>query len=64
MDIDGDGERRGSGLRGQRRGTESIVAEMVERRERMGVIAWFCCHWEQPEARTFLSFVYGLLPEH
>ena len=34
-----------------RRGTESIVAEMVERRERMGVIAWFCCRWEQPKAR-------------
>jgi hypothetical protein len=52
MDIDGDSGRRGFGLRGQRRGTESIVAEMVERRERMGVIAWFCCRWEQPEART------------
>ena len=35
MDIDGDGERREFGLRGQRRGTESIVAEMVERREGM-----------------------------
>jgi hypothetical protein len=34
--IDGDGGRRGLGLRGQRRGTESIVAEMVERRERNG----------------------------
>src|SRR5450631_853977 len=42
MDIDGDGGRRGFGLRGQRRGTESIVAEMVERRERMGVIS---CLW-------------------
>jgi hypothetical protein len=52
MDIDGDGGRREFGLRGQRRGTESIVAEMVERSERMGVIAWFCCRWEQPEART------------
>jgi hypothetical protein len=52
MDIDGDGGRREFGLRGQRRGTESIIAEMVERCERMGVIAWFCCHWEQPEART------------
>ena len=36
MDIDGDGGRREFGLRGQRRGTESIVAEIVERRERMG----------------------------
>jgi hypothetical protein len=52
MDVDGDGGRRELGLRGQRCGTESIVAEMVERRERMGVIAWFCCRWEQPEART------------
>jgi len=25
---------------------------MVERRERMEVIAWFCCRCEQPEART------------
>jgi hypothetical protein len=47
-----DGGRQEFGLRGQRRGTESIVAEMVERRERMGVIAWFCCRWEQSEART------------
>ena len=30
MDIYGDGGRREFGLRGQRRGTESIVAEMVE----------------------------------
>jgi hypothetical protein len=52
MDIDGDGGRREFGLRGQRRGTESIVAEMVERRERMGVIAWFCSRLEQPKART------------
>ena len=36
MDIDGDGGRREFGLRGQRRGTESIVAGMVERSERMG----------------------------
>jgi hypothetical protein len=53
MDIDGDGGRREFGLRGQRRGTESIVAEMVERCERMGALAWFCCRWEQPEARTY-----------
>jgi hypothetical protein len=33
MDIDGNGGRREFGLRGQRRGTESIVAEMVERCE-------------------------------
>ena len=52
MDLDGDGGRREFGLRGQRRGTESIVAEMVERRERMGVTAWFCSRREQPEART------------
>ena len=39
MDVDGDGGRREFRLRGQQRGTESIVAEMVERCVRMGVIA-------------------------
>jgi hypothetical protein len=45
---------------GNARGTESIVTEMVERCERLGMIAWFCCRWEQPEARThYLTILWA-----
>jgi hypothetical protein len=57
MDIDGDGGRPEFGLRDQRRGTESIVAEMVERRERMGVIAWLLSMGAARGKEFFLSFV-------
>jgi len=48
-------------------GKSAIVAEMVERRERMGVIAWFCCRWEQPDQlapRVFVEAISASLAEN
>jgi Domain of unknown function (DUF4062)/AAA ATPase domain len=41
-------------------GKSAIVAEMVERREKMGVIAWFCCRWEQPDQLAPRVFVEAI----
>jgi WD40 repeat protein len=41
-------------------GKSAIVAEMVEHREKMGVIAWFCCRWEQPDQLAPRAFVEAI----
>jgi hypothetical protein len=41
-------------------GKSAIIAEMVERREKMGVIAWFCCRWEQPDQLARRVFVEAI----
>jgi len=41
-------------------GKSAIVAKMVERRENMGVIAWFCCRWEQPDQLAPRIFVEAI----
>jgi hypothetical protein len=48
-------------------GKSAIVAEMVEHCEKMGVIAWFCCRWEQPDQlapRVFVEAIAASLAEH
>jgi hypothetical protein len=48
-------------------GKSAIVAEMVEHREKMGVIAWFCCRWEQPDQlapRVFIEAIAASLAEN
>jgi hypothetical protein len=48
-------------------GKSAFVAEMVERREKMGVIAWFCCRWEQPDQlapRVFVEAIAASVAEN
>jgi hypothetical protein len=48
-------------------GKSAIIAEMVERREKMGVTAWFCCRWEQPDQlapRVFVEAIAASLAEN
>jgi hypothetical protein len=48
-------------------GKSAIVAEMVARREKMGVIAWFCCRWEQSDQlapRVFVEAIAASLADN
>jgi AAA ATPase domain len=48
-------------------GKSAIVAEMVERRKAMGVIAWFCCRWDysdQLAPRVFVEAIAASLAEN
>ena len=40
---------------------------MVKRREKMRVIAWFCCRWEQPDqlaSRVFVEAIAASIAEN
>ena len=48
-------------------GKSAIVAEMVEHREAMGVIAWFCCRWDyadQLAPRVFVEAIAASLADN